>query len=117
VFIVTVFKDERGREPVLEFLAKLTREERARFQSIIELVRSNGTNIRGDLGHWVEEFFQVRFKECRCLMYKPDKNTFVLLHAFKKKSDKTPEREIKQARTNRKKDQMQRLSAAQKQKK
>lgn len=112
VYEITAYKDERGREPVVEFLESLADSEFARFQAVIEQVKQNGTNIKGDIGHWVGDLFQIRFKECRCFMYKADTNTFVLLHAFKKKTNKTEPREIKKGEAILKKDQEHRQAEA-----
>lgn len=64
----------------MDFLLSLEPKMRAKAFSEIELLKEHGSNLR-------EPYV------------KPIKgNTFVLLHGFVKKSNKTPERELERAR-------------------
>lgn len=114
---VRFFTDDRDKKPVQDFFDTQTKAERARFDLVVtKHLEPNGTATRGDILHKIDDLYQARVRECRILMYIPDDEprTFVLLHAFPKKSNETPPKEIEKAQNNKLKDQLQRANAQRK---
>jgi phage-related protein len=97
------YEDHRGRRPVNEFLDTLPLNERARVVRAIELLKTNGTRLRMPYARSLEsKLWELRVPAGRMdyrVIYTPwPGHRFVLLHAFAKKTQKTPLRELEIAR-------------------
>ncbi len=95
---VGYYRDHRGRSPVLEYLDTLQAAERARVVFVIERLQESGI----DLGMPHARPLQGRLRELRAgpirLLYFADTDRrFVVLHAFRKTTGKTPAREMETA--------------------
>lgn len=103
---VKFYRNSRtGREPVLEYLEKLDIKNRAKVLKYIEFLREHQgyldepyskhsvgkiRELRVDFSNNRHRIFYVAFM----------RKVIILLHAFRKKTDKTPDGEIKKADAN-----------------
>ncbi len=68
----------------------------------IELLSLNGTKMSENITRHLEEnIWELRSGNNRVFYFFVQENTFVLLHQFRKKSQKTPRREIEKAKRER----------------
>lgn len=93
------FQDRRGARPVEEFLATLSETERAVVKAKLFYLQERGSQLREpltkSLGNGLYELRVHAYRIFFC--FKPG-NHIVLLHAFRKKSQATPQRELDLAR-------------------
>lgn len=68
----------------------------------IELLQNNGTRLPENITKHIEEdIWELRPGNNRIFYFYRMENTFVLLHQFRKKTQKTPKKEIEQAKRER----------------
>ena len=100
---VEYYKKENGTIPVLEYLLTLPPKMRAKAFSEIELLEKHGSDLREPYtklikGDKYKDLFELRVKFSsdisRIFYFTFRNNTFVLLHGFTKKTDKTPPTEL-----------------------
>jgi len=103
---IEYYQKENGEVPVEDFLLSLNPKLRAKAYSDIMLLKRLGINIRAPYsvplqGDKHKGLFELRTKFSsditRVFYFLYDKNKFVLLHGFVKKTNKTPERELERA--------------------
>ena len=103
---VEYYKKVNGKIPVVDYLLSLNAKMRAKVFSEIELLEKHGTNLREPYakpikGKKYKDLFELRIKFSndisRIFYFTFKNNTFVLLHGFTKKSEKTPEKELDKA--------------------
>jgi phage-related protein len=103
---VKFYKDtETGRSPVLEYIKGLKDREEAKVLKYIEFLRSNkgyldepySKHIRGKIRELRVDFAKNKH---RIFYFIFVKKNIILLHAFLKKTIKTPISEIKKAEEN-----------------
>jgi phage-related protein len=91
------YTDQKGEQPVVEFLAELPVKDRVKAAWIINLLQTTGTNLREPYAKYLTEgIWELRPQQIRILYFLVD-DTFILIHAFKKKTQKTPPAEIETA--------------------
>ena len=112
MFKVKFYKDKQGNEPVYDYLkeldkkAKTSKNERILLQNIwkhIKILRAYGTRAGMPYIEHIEgDIWQLRPLDNRVFFFylKGDIKAFILLHHFTKKTNKTPPREIEQAKRN-----------------
>lgn len=95
---ITYYATARGDEPVREYLECLPAKERAKAKALVDFLSEKvvlgepyARKIRG-----YENLYELRPGPHR-IFYCYHEGRIVLLHAFRKKTDKTPQREIKTA--------------------
>lgn len=98
---VTTFEKPRGEKPVDIFIKVQQSQARAKIISLITLLETHG-NILGmphskRLGSNLFEL-RIRGKEELRILYCFRKRDIILLHAFKKQTQKTPQKEIEIAK-------------------
>jgi phage-related protein len=96
---VVFYVDERGNEPVREFLASLDLQTQARFDWSIEQLRARNVRAREPLVRHIEGRLWELRRESRTNIYRLvycflSRRRILLLHGFQKKSQKTPRGEI-----------------------
>jgi phage-related protein len=103
---VEYYKKENGDIPVLDYLLSLDAKVRAKAFSEIELLEKHGPELRGPYvkpikGSQYKGLFELRIKFAsaisRIFYFTYRQNTFVLLHGFTKKTEKTPQRELERS--------------------
>ncbi len=100
------YQKENGKIPVVDYLLGLTPKLRAKAFSEIELLQKHGSDLREPYtkaikGDKYKGLFELRIKFSsdisRIFYFTYHNNTFVLLHGFTKKTDKTPPSELERA--------------------
>ena len=111
LYQVEFYEDARGVSELWNFLEELeqkaenSKDARIQYRQIaqcIDLLQKNGTFLGNKITkHIIEDIWELRpgFNRIFYFYYKED--TFVLLHQFRKKSNKTPKREIEKALSER----------------
>lgn len=108
---IAFYQTRDGECQVWDFLEKLrikaATSKDARIQHkqaslYIELLSLNGTNMNENITkHLEEDIWELHPGNNRVFYFFVQQNTFVLLHQFRKKSQKTPRREIDRAKRER----------------
>ncbi len=106
VYEVHFYKDRNGNRPALAYLrelsSKMDKDSRIRagkMQEYINILRECGTFIGEPIVKHIEgDLWELRPAKDRVLFVAWHKNGYVLLHAFTKKTARTPEREKQRAR-------------------
>ena len=108
---IVFYEKQNGDSELWNFLEKLrkksTTSKDARIQYkqaslYIELLQNNGTRLPDTVTKHIEEdIWELRPGNNRIFYFFCDKNDFVLLHSFRKKTQKTPRREIEKAKSER----------------
>ena len=111
MYTVEFYETRDGQCPVWEFLEDLriksASNKDARIQHkqaslYIELLQQNGTRLNDNITKHLEDgIWELRPGNNRVFYFFYENNTFVLLHQFRKKSQKTPKREIVKAKSER----------------
>lgn len=111
MYNIDLYETASGFCEIREFLdslrAKAGTNKDARIQlyqitQYIELLQENGTNLPTNfIKHLDEEIWELRPGNNRVFFFYYDNGTYVLLHHFRKKSQKTPPREIAKAKSER----------------
>jgi phage-related protein len=94
---IEFYVDTRGQSPVSEFLAMLSKVERVEARNAFRLLQEFGTTLgmphaRPLTGH--DKLWELRAGPNRLLYFAHIGRRFVILHGFRKKSQRTPIREI-----------------------
>ncbi len=111
MFKIEFYVNKQGRSPVQEWIKRLNEEAETSKDSRINLKKlylyldmlsNKGTYIGEPYVKYLEEnIWELRPMKNRVLFFYWEQNTFVLLHYFQKKTQKTPRAEIEQAKRNR----------------
>ena len=111
MYTVEFYETRDGQCPVWEFLENLriksASNKDARIQHkqaslYIELLQQNGTRLNDNITKHLEDgIWELRPGNNRVFYFFYENNTLVLLHQFRKKSQKTPKREIEKAKSER----------------
>ena len=102
------YRDKNGREPVLEYIKELAsrsdKSSRIKLQKIRDYVKYLRVEGKGAgepfVKHLDGEIWEFRPIKDRILFAAWEGDKFILLHHFVKKTQKTPQREIDQAKRN-----------------
>ena len=107
MYQIVFYEDANGVSELWEFLNDLVRRSSsnkdARIQHkqivyYIDLLQNNGTRLPETITkNIVDDIWELRPGDNRVFYFFFQDNTFVLLHHFRKKSQKTPQREINRA--------------------
>lgn len=108
MFEIIFYRDRSGSQPVKKYMVELSKHKdknsRVNFNKIndyIEALRIHGLQLREPyIKHLEGEIWELRPLKNRILFMGYDGNKFVLLHHFMKKTQKTPQAEIDQAKRN-----------------
>jgi phage-related protein len=88
---------------LIELSKKSVNDKNSRIQLkqitlYIELLKNNGTNLSSNITkHLVDDIWELRPGNNRVLYFYLKNNDFILLHMFRKKTNKTPKYEIERA--------------------
>jgi phage-related protein len=95
---VVYYFDERGGNPVWEFMDSLSGDERDKCFEYIAYLQEMGEQVRRPVGDYLGgKLYELRPKQTRIIYFFMLKDYAVLVHAFRKKTNAVPEREIKLA--------------------
>ncbi len=102
MYTIRFWKNEGGRSPVEEFILKLNARDRARISMLVMLLQEYGSNLMMPyskaLGGGLFELRAKTDKGIRIIYIFEVGEIAVLVHAFFKKTQKTPPKEIRTAR-------------------
>lgn len=111
MYTVEFYENASGDSELLGFLedlrvrSKSSKDARIQYKQIalyIQLLQDNGTQLPENITkHLVEDIWELRPGNNRVFYFCWRKDRFVLLHQFRKKSQKTPRREIERAKAER----------------
>ena len=112
MFKLIFYKDSNGYDPLAEYLNKLSRKavtsknERIKLKKIIEyleLLEKHGTRLgEPHVKHIEGDIWELRPLSNRIIFFHWKDGKLIMLHHFLKKTQKTPPREIEQAKRNQK---------------
>ena len=101
---IQFYETETGTTPVLDFIRSLPKSERVKVGHAIDDLEQLGTSLRMPHARPIvsqEDLFELRVtgeaNRYRVFYFHYTGKVFVLLHAFVKKTQKTPDKEIKTA--------------------
>jgi phage-related protein len=108
MYEVIFYRDKHGKEPVNEYLEDLAqqngKDSRIKLNKIndyIEALKVYGTTVGEPyMKHLEGKIWELRPIRDRILFAAWTRDSFVLLHHFVKKTEKTPKREIERAKRN-----------------
>lgn len=95
---VNFFQNARGDYPVKDFIKEQDQPTAAKISSYIELLKTDGPYLKPPyMKKLQDKLYELRIsgKIAVRLLYTIKGGEYYLLHAFKKKTRKTPAREIK----------------------
>ena len=111
MYKIEFYENQHGESDVWDFLESLrvksetSKDARIQYHQIlfyIDLLARNGTNLPTNITkHLEENIWELRPGNNRVFYFYYDENQYVLLHHFRKKSQKTPKREITRAKAER----------------
>ena len=88
---VYFFVDEHGRSPVEEFMKELTEKEDAKIRAYIRILKELGHNLRRPIADYLGEgIYELRPQSHRVFYFFFMKDSAILLHILRKKTDKIP---------------------------
>ncbi len=107
MFNLDFYETSAGHCDVFEFLEKLrinshsSKNARIQYKQVaryIQLLADNGTNLPTDIVKYLgDDIWELRPGVNRVLFFYFDNGTYILLHHFRKQTQKTPRREIDKA--------------------
>ena len=108
MYKIIFYEDENGSSEVVSYIKELqkrskkSKECRVLFNKIVaylDMLEEQGTRIGEPFTkHLEEDLWELRPLKHRFLYAYYKENTFVILHHFMKKTQKTPKRELKNAK-------------------
>ncbi len=92
---IRFYEDARGRIPVLEFINRLPARDRAKINNALRLLEEYGTQLGMPHARRIEgRLWELRPGGIRLFYFAYVRQQFVILHGFRKKSNRTPKKEI-----------------------
>jgi phage-related protein len=89
------FIDERGDNPVRDFIESLAVGERAKVLAYINELKKQGNNLRRPMADYLEYgIYELRPKDNRIFYFFYLKNSVVLVHAIKKRVREIPRSDL-----------------------
>ena len=107
MYNIEFYEDANGHSELWDFLEELrlkaaTNIQLKQISLYIQLLEDNGTRLNENITkHLDDDIWELRPGNNRVLYFYFKDDTFVLLHQFRKKTQKTPKREIERAKAER----------------
>ena len=111
MYKIEFYEKPDGTSDIWDFLEKLrlkahtNKDVRIQLKQIrlhIQLLQENGTRLPNSITkHLIEDIWELRPGNNRVLYFYHKEDTFVLLHHFRKKTQKTPMSELEKAKRER----------------
>jgi len=95
---VEFYADARGRSPVLEFISGLPKAEQTKIGRALVLLREFGLGLGLPHARPIEGLWELQAGAERLFYFAHTGRRFVILHAYRKQSRRTPRREIETAK-------------------
>lgn len=105
-YTIHFYKDKKGNKPILDYLEELlknndkdSRIKANKINDYIEALKEYGTSLKEPYTKHIEgEIWELRPLRDRIFFVAWVNDSFVLLHHFMKKTQKTPSKEIEKAK-------------------
>lgn len=105
---IMFYADSRGRQPVYDWILEMKKREPDTYRAtihLLEFLRQEGKRVQAGLSNRkdikklkkTDGIWQMRIDENRVLFFYYEGDSIVLTNQFKKKQNKTPDREIERA--------------------
>ena len=92
---IVFYVDHRGKCPPREFIDELPVMEQAKIRNVLRLLQEFGTNLSMPHAKQIKgKLWELRPGGVRLFYFAYIEEQFVILHAYKKQSQKAPKREI-----------------------
>jgi phage-related protein len=92
---ILFYKDRRGKCPPLEFIEELPVMEQAKIRNALRLLQEFGTSLGMPHAKTIQgKLWELRPGGIRLFYFVYIEKQFVILHGYRKQSQKTPGREI-----------------------
>jgi phage-related protein len=92
---ICYFIDERGENPVKEFIENLPLKEQAKIFAYLNELKKQGHNLRRPMSDYLAEgIYELRPRDNRIFYFFFLRENVVLLHVIRKKTDKIPEGDL-----------------------
>ncbi|MFH1362584.1 MAG: type II toxin-antitoxin system RelE/ParE family toxin [Candidatus Omnitrophota bacterium] len=92
---VCYYVDDRGDNPVKEFIESLSLAERAKVLAYINELKKQGNNLRRPMADYLEDgIYELRPKNNRIFYFFYLRDNAVILHAIKKKTREIPGKDL-----------------------
>jgi phage-related protein len=92
---IVFYQDRRGRSPIFEFIDDLPALDQAKIYNALRLLREFGNALGMPHARHVEgKLWELRPGSVRLFYFAYIGKQFVILHGYRKQSNKAPEREI-----------------------
>ncbi len=92
---IVFYTDQRGKSPALEFINDLPVLEQAKIRNALRLLKEFGVQLGMPHARHIQgKLWELRPGGIRLFYFAHIEERFVILHGFRKKSQKTPEREV-----------------------
>lgn len=106
MFSILFYRDEKGREPVKDYLMKISEKrdkesviKKNKILDYIRILSKKGTYAgKPYLKHLIKNLWELRPINDRIIFACHKNGVFVLLHVFQKTTSKTPRKEILKAK-------------------
>lgn len=92
------YQNARGNYPVLDFIRTLDKKTQSKSFKAIDMLEAYGPFIKSPhMKKLLPNLYELRIKSSVAIriFYSPKQATYYILHAFKKKSQATPAKELK----------------------
>ena len=101
---IKFYENKSGRSPILKFIDEQSIKDQAIIVAVLDDIEVNGFNARGVSFRQLEgKLWEIKIKApsggFRFLYVIIDKELLFIVHAFKKKTQKTPKKEFRIALT------------------
>jgi phage-related protein len=111
MYTIEFYEKSNGESELWEFLEELrlkaatNKDARIQYKQIslyIQLLQDNGTRLQDTVTKHLEDgIWELRPGNNRVFYFFFENNTFVLLHSFRKRTQKTPRRELDKVKAER----------------
>ena len=111
MYEIVFYEKSDGSSDIFDFIeslresSKTNKDARIQYKQItlyIQLLQDNGTRLQDNITKHIDDgIWELRPGNNRVFYFFFKDDTFVLLHHFQKKSQKTPRREIEKAKSER----------------
>ena len=95
---IQFYRDARGNAPASEFIETLSPTEQAAMLRTIDLLREYGIALRMPYARKVDELWELRAGPGRLFYFAYTGRQLVILHGYRKKTQKTPAKELRIAK-------------------
>jgi len=92
------YEDHRGKSPVLDFMNALSARDRAKVNNVLRLLEEFGTDLGMPHARRIKgRLWELRPGDNRLFYFLQVEHQFIILHGYRKRSMKAPEKEIETA--------------------